>query len=379
MFDRKLNPRSRNCNRRLEDIETMARSSQTYTTPSDNHLNRPNVWLSQLHPTEPTKYPSAPQDKVSFGDFNLISRLPSGSTNDNYKVTLPFVTGDKPLVLKASDGSRIWGEACVAAITKLNDPPPPPSVKREQLPSLHFVGTVVNPRLQGAEEVENKEDLKVAEWPGWPKAEYKTLHIEVEDFREIGNLPHLPAYYGRPDFDILEVQKFSRSLLTLLSHAHSRGVMNKDLHSGNIWWDPTAELAIVIDWNGADLFEGEGTPKYIHVEDECTNIQPPEAYEDPSAIHVNAHHFDVWSVGVLLGWLFSMSGPLGWYGHTGWYPPHVIGLPGGRMEGDDELDKPGIRSVINLIEIACEEDPRLRPSAEELLRHPFFQEDLTKK
>ncbi|GMI03241.1 hypothetical protein TrRE_jg12140 [Triparma retinervis] len=352
-----------------QDFQTRSDVLQLADKPS-NYLYHPSVWLHLPNSTTPSNNPSSMPSKVTLGDFHLISRLESGSTNTVYRVSFSPPSSnsasDVSFVLKASDGARIWGRACALAIQALLSPPPPPHIKRSQLPYLHFVGDTVNPLhrpppLSGLST--SSDDSDVLQWPHWPSS--KTLHIEVEEFRDLSTSSHHPAYYGDPNFSMSAVQAFARSLLTLLIHSHSRGVMNKDLHSSNVWWDATAGLASVLDWNGADIYTSS-SPPLIHVAEECHGIQPPEANGDEAARHVNTHHFDIWSVGILLGWQMDMPGPVLWYGEgRGWEPPHELGWPGGGEEGDMNLDEPGIRLVKDLVERACERDPKARPTAED--------------
>ena len=96
-----------------------------------------------------------------------------------------------------------------------------------------------------AASIESRSGTTANPFSIWRKSKLKKLGLEKDDakwLRKVKNIgvqifPCVP-HTGFPDkHDLPELARFMRSMLEALNFAHSRGVMNGDIHKSNLSYD----------------------------------------------------------------------------------------------------------------------------------------------
>jgi len=121
------------------------------------------------------------------------------------------------------------------------------------------------------------------------------------------------------------------------------------LHAGNVHFD--GHKVSLFDWNGAFIFEANKVrirQPYVQ-----TNLFPPEAQKNRSAVHATVSAFDIYTVGLLVK-TYSTS--------------IATSSNSNRTHTDAVL----MGLVEDLADRAMTPDPFQRPNAFQLLQHPFF-------
>lgn len=143
------------------------------------------------------------------------------------------------------------------------------------------------------------------------------------------------------------IQDFMRSLLYTFQFAHSRNVMMRDLHSGNVYYDGT--MAKLFDWDDAVLFKPNAIK--MHYQYAYNKLMPPEAWGDENATHATVSSFDIWSCGILLKKILER-----------------------RRVVDNHVDNATVSRLNHFLNAMLSKDAYKRPNASELLKYPFLME-----
>lgn len=146
------------------------------------------------------------------------------------------------------------------------------------------------------------------------------------------------------------IQDFMKSLQYTLQFAHSRNVMMRDLHSGNVYYDGT--MVKLFDWDDAVLFKPNAIK--MHYQYAYSKLMPPEAWGDENATHATVSSFDIWTCGLFLKKILERK----------------------RVESfvDDHVDNATASMLKDFLNAMFSKDPYKRPDASELLKHPFLAE-----
>ena len=139
---------------------------------------------------------------------------------------------------------------------------------------------------------------KIAQYDGWRIAPHKclssfdllatVLDLKVMEYLDLDHVHYLPM-------TIQDIRIFLRSLVHTLQLAHSRNVMNRDLHTGNIYFD--VKMVKLFDWDDGAIFK----PNAVKLCVSRTPMKnPPEGWYNSSALHATVSGYDIWNVGIVL-------------------------------------------------------------------------------
>lgn len=200
------------------------------------------------------------------------------------------------------------------------------------------------------------------------------------------NLYQLMKNKGKP-FSETEIRNWCFQIFQALSHMHQRGYFHRDLKPENLL--VTKELIKVADF---------GLAREISSEPPYTEYVSTRWYRAPEVLlqaSVYSSAVDMWAMGAIIAELFSLR-PL--------FPGSseadeiykicsILGTPNQRtwaeglqLAASINFQFPQLESIhlsevvpsasedaVNLISWLCSWDPRRRPTAVEVLQHPFFQ------
>lgn len=239
---------------------------------------------------------------------------------------------------------------------------------------------------------------------------------------------HVVPFLKEADFQnvtalesLQDVRSYFHSLLSQLAYAHSLGVNNLDLQPRNTWVDSTDKTATIFDWNGH-------TPlgNTFYEEDRNHDIAPPEgviehAPDGRTLQMTSISGYDVWSAGIMFANLIYY--PCKWMkfrrrlkdyfrnlilavgGNTSipvsttstdyfdlakiagldlstiqsveFHPPIVDGndheCSANTQFLDEEKKQGRSGEAVDLLRNMMMLSPLVRPTCDELVKHPFFQ------
>ncbi|KAI9032347.1 kinase-like domain-containing protein [Hyaloraphidium curvatum] len=166
-----------------------------------------------------------------------------------------------------------------------------------------------------------------------------------------------------------ETRRIVAGILVALAHAHSMGVLHRDIKLDNVFYDATSGHVSVIDWGLATFFDRN---TLLDEAVGCTNYASPSLLRfinrrTPYLAH--SGHQDLWALGVLaFGCL------------TGYFPfrsedtfeleLEIQGRPSLEVEGLSELGHDFLRTILNPANEG-------RITAESLLRHGWVADFAT--
>lgn len=271
-------------------------------------------------------------------DVIVEEYLGGGAVTTVAKVSLPSVDPDQKFVMKISNRDmKEWVDIETKAYQTLNTPPLNPSIPQ----LVAWVKSLPNPFEKG---------IKLLKGLGVPKDLRQALRKSKEVDLHILTMVH---HTGYPE-TLKDISFFLRSLLAALDFAHSRSVMNCDLYLENMAYSNETRTTYLYDWNGA-MFYRPGSVR-MHTDDEDGGILPPEAEEGPDAVHATVSAFDIYSSGRTFSWLLCGK----------YFCHRRFQLPEWRGTREQYLVAYDLRAKM------LTEDPYERPTARQLLRHPFF-------
>ena len=297
------------------------------------HSERPSGALRLPNATEATTGLS-----ITVDDIEWVSLKGVGTVSMGFLVRIPKLSDEARFIAKvAGDKQLHYSTTEIEMMKILNKAPTNPSI-----PTL-LLAVESMPNMFATWEVDRlTDDLGCTPHRArWLKSR-REISIQVQPLLQHTQTPNVE--------NLPELARFMRSLLQSLHFAHSRNVMNCDLHSRNLFYDNVTGTVYLFDWNAAFLYRPNAV--YIHYQDEPKFLMPPEAQGNPNAKHVTVSAFDVWSCGRMLSKLLC--------GHTS--------CPFDESVSSSEP----LKQAHDLASQMKTADPLQRPDTAALLRHPFL-------
>ncbi len=295
-------------------------------------------------------------DQERFNDIKFLRLVGAGVVNHGFEAILD---GERVIAKIAGDGQMYWSDIEIDIFDILNEPPTISNIPR----LLVGIRSMPNPF----------HDVAFLE---------KNLSVSIEEakrlvtFRRISVLVMKFLPNSERPSTLRSVQKFAKSMLETLAFAHSRGVMNCDLHGQNYHFDGIT--VSLYDWNGGFLYEKDNVP--MHSDQAPAFLMPPEAQTNLTAVHATVSAFDIYSVGRLLKIRLKQccKEVTNMKNGTSRLPSegdetnenHIYQQGKGHKEGTG--DSPTCSQMYDLANRMQISDPYQRPSATELLLHPVF-------
>mmetsp|Transcript_26132 Transcript_26132/g.47186 ORF Transcript_26132/g.47186 Transcript_26132/m.47186 type:complete len:333 (+) Transcript_26132:203-1201(+) len=269
-------------------------------------------------------YNNVPRKEITFEDIQFLRFLDSGAGKLGFKAK---IRGRRTLFAAKIAGDRHLTDTEAQMMQILNTPPTIPNIPKVEL----YIPSIPNPFTNRTYfEKTLRLPRHLSEW----LASLDTISVMVMEYLYIDTVHFLPRTFK-------EVRVFLRSLLQALQFAHSRNVMNRDLYLGNVYFDGT--VVKLFDWDDGAIYK----PNAVKIRVSRTRLKnPPEGWNNASALHPTISGYDVWNVGIIMRKLW----------------PSV----------ETPNDEKQVLLLKDFVEAALTEDPYKRPDASELLRHPFL-------
>lgn len=199
--------------------------------------------------------------------------------------------------------------------------------------------------------------------------------IEVRTMSKLIGLPNFQqfvAFYRQPNVNIIvsdmcaqdschkcvagkqdKIKKFMFQLLTAIQNLHQRGIIHRDIKQNNIMWDDSTSTLTLIDFDGSTFLHG-----YKHTSEVYTRgFRPPEMTDGKSYTST----IDIWSAGVVFGCLVcSVS--------EKYVEDDIVASWIQNLDKEDHKRSPTMDFLKKMLTV----DPTARPSASDLLMHPYL-------
>jgi len=156
-----------------------------------------------------------------------------------------------------------------------------------------------------------------------------------------------------------------RTLLGAINYCHKLNIVHRDLKPENILLEEGKELAEikVIDFGLAKILEKD---EFLHDMAGSIYYIAPEVLEGSHSLKC-----DIWSVGVIAYVLLGGYAPFDGHSESD-IKEEILS---GEFDFDDEVWEDVSDLCKDFIATLLEYDPKVRPTAEEALKHPFMEQD----
>ncbi|KAH1191189.1 hypothetical protein GLYMA_20G161500v4 [Glycine max] len=235
------------------------------------------------------------------------------------------------------------GEMCaVKEVTLFSDDPKSMESAKQFMQEIHLLSRLQHPNIvqyYGSETVDNK------------------LYIYLE-YVSGGSIHKLLREYGQ--FGELVIRSYTQQILSGLAYLHAKNTLHRDIKGANILVDPTGRVKLA-DFGMAKHITGQscplsfkGTPYWM----------APEVIKNSNGCNLAV---DIWSLGCTVLEMATTKPP--WFQYEGVAAMFKIGNSKELPTIPDHLSNEGK----DFVRKCLQRNPHDRPSASELLDHPFVK------
>ncbi|XP_019420600.1 PREDICTED: mitogen-activated protein kinase kinase kinase YODA-like [Lupinus angustifolius] len=184
------------------------------------------------------------------------------------------------------------------------------------------------------------------------------LYIFLE-YAAGGSLNKLLREYDQLGEDAIRF--YTAQILSGLSYLHGKGIVHRDIKGANILMDPNGTLKLA-DFGTAKYIKGESSPFSLNG---SPHWMAPEVIKNPGACDLSV---DIWSLGCTILEMATTKPP--WSKFEGVAVMYKLGNTDEVPKIPKYLSKQGR----DFLRLCLQRDPKDRPSAAELLLHPFVKD-----
>ncbi|CAJ1974878.1 unnamed protein product [Sphenostylis stenocarpa] len=191
----------------------------------------------------------------------------------------------------------------------------------------------------------------------------ETLSVYLE-YVSGGSIHKLLQEYGA--FTEPVIQNYTRQIVSGLSYLHGRNTVHRDIKGANILVDPNGEIKL------ADF----GMAKHINSSSSMLSFKGSPYWMAPEVVmNTNGYSLpvDIWSLGCTILEMATSKPP--WNQYEGVAAIFKIGNSRDMPEIPDRLSS----EAKNFIQQCLQRDPCARPTAQQLLDHPFIRDQSATK
>ncbi|KAI4383525.1 hypothetical protein MLD38_009354 [Melastoma candidum] len=191
----------------------------------------------------------------------------------------------------------------------------------------------------------------------------ETLSVYLE-YVSGGSIHKLLQEYG--PFSEPVIRNYARQITSGLAYLHARNVVHRDIKGANILVDPTGEIKL------ADF----GMAKHITSSSSMLSFKGSPYWMAPEVVmNTNGYNLavDVWSLGCTILEMATSKPP--WSQYEGVAAIFKIGNSKDMPEIPDQLSS----EAKSFIRLCLQRDTNARPTAQQLLDHPFIRDQSTSK
>jgi len=162
------------------------------------------------------------------------------------------------------------------------------------------------------------------------------------------------------------VSAFTRQLLEGLCYLHEHGVIHRDLKCANL----------LLDANGTVKITDFGASKRVTLEEDMKltrSLKGSPYWMAPEVVLKRGHSFaaDIWSLGCVVIEMATGKAPWSELSREAGEVLRLIGKPGSKSYADLPVISGGSSSLQSFVRTCLQRNPLLRPTAAQLLGHPF--------
>ncbi|MCO5612416.1 hypothetical protein L7F22_066683 [Adiantum nelumboides] len=188
------------------------------------------------------------------------------------------------------------------------------------------------------------------------------------EYMDGGSLTDLLRRSGGKLSDHTLVARYTRSVLQGLHYLHTNGIVHCDIKSHNILFDSSGRIKIA-DFGAARRLHANSHKSQVKKTANCSILRGTPLYMAPEVVQglEQGPPSDIWSLGCTVVEMLEGRPPWGHISNLG-----VLFLKLGTSEGSPPLPELVSAEAKDFLQLCLQRDPKLRPTAAELLQHPFL-------
>ncbi|MCO5569205.1 hypothetical protein L7F22_022915 [Adiantum nelumboides] len=188
------------------------------------------------------------------------------------------------------------------------------------------------------------------------------------EYMDGGSLTDLLRRSGGKLSDHTLVARYTRSILQGLHYLHTNGIVHCDIKSHNILLDSSGRIKIA-DFGAARRLQAISHNSHAKKTANCSTLRGTPLYMAPEFVQglEQGPPSDIWSLGCTVVEMLEGRPPWGYISNLG-----ALFLKLGNSEEIPPLPELVSAEANDFLQLCLQRDPKARPTAAELLQHPFL-------